>query len=114
VVELHGGRVHARSDGLGKGSEFVVELLFAASPWVGVEAPSEHGDSAASRARLRVLVADDNRDITESLALMLTMRGYEVRTALDGEEVLAAVESFCLDVALLDVGMFKASGHVVV
>ncbi len=67
----------------------------------------------ASSPRLRILVADDNRDTTESLALMLTMKGHEVRTAFDGEEAFQAAESFRPDVALLDVGMPKASGHAV-
>ncbi len=62
---------------------------------------------------LRVLVADDNRDTAESLALMLEMKGHEVRTAFDGEEAFHAAESFRPDVALLDVGMPGASGHAV-
>jgi PAS domain S-box-containing protein len=113
VVELHGGRVRARSDGPGKGSEFVVDLPLAASPWVEVEPPREQGEAKATFPKLRVLVADDNRDTTESLALMLSMKGHEVRTAFDGEEAFAAAESFRPDVALLDVGMPKASGHAV-
>jgi PAS domain S-box-containing protein len=113
VVELHGGRVSARSDGPGTGSEFVVELPVAAAPSAAVPAPAERAESAARVPKLRVLVADDSRDTTESLALMLTMKGHEVRTAFDGEEAFRAAESFQPDVALLDVGMPKASGHVV-
>jgi PAS domain S-box-containing protein len=113
VVELHGGRVVARSEGPGKGSEFVVELPLAESPGAEVEAPPEQPEVAADAQKLRVLVADDNRDTTESLALMLTMKGHDVRTAFDGEEAFQAAESFRPDVALLDVGMPKATGHLV-
>jgi PAS domain S-box-containing protein len=113
VVELHGGRVSARSDGPGRGSEFVVELPVAAAPSAVVETHAERAGNEARVPKLRVLVADDSRDTTESLALMLTMKGHEVRTAFDGEEAFRAAESFQPDVALLDVGMPKASGHVV-
>jgi CheY-like chemotaxis protein len=113
VVELHGGRVRARSNGPGTGSEFVVELPVVAPPCAAVEPPAERADIVASVPKLRVLVADDSRDTTESLALMLTMKGHEVRTAFDGEEAFLAAESFRPDVALLDVGMPKASGHAV-
>jgi DNA-binding response OmpR family regulator len=91
----------------------VVVLPVAASPCAAVEAPPERADTEAKVPKLRVLVADDSRDTTESLALVLTMKGHEVRTAFDGEEAFRAAESFQPDVALLDVGMPKASGHVV-
>jgi PAS domain S-box-containing protein len=113
VVELHGGRVQARSDGPGKGSEFVVELPVAATAAPALEAPPRSPAAVAGVPKLRVLVADDNRDMTESLALMLTMEGHEVRTAFDGEEAFQAAESFLPDVALIDLGMPKGSGHAV-
>jgi PAS domain S-box-containing protein len=113
VVELHGGRVQARSEGPGKGSEFVVELPVVSAPFAAVAPPPEPAEVVAAIPKLRVLVADDNRDTTESLALMLTMKGHDVRTAFDGEEAFQAAESFRPDVALLDVGMPKASGHTV-
>jgi CheY-like chemotaxis protein len=113
VVELHGGRVRVRSDGPGTGSEFVVELPIAAAPSLALPVPLERAEAPAPSRGLRVLVADDNRDTTESLALMLTMKGHDVRTAFDGEEAFRAAEDFRPEVALLDVGMPKASGHAV-
>jgi CheY-like chemotaxis protein len=101
--------VEARSAGHNRGSEFVVRL-----PTVRIErsprAPGEGRDGGTSRA-LRILVADDNEDAAESLALMLRCLGHEVFTAHDGEAAVALAASVAPDVALLDVGMPRLSGH---
>ncbi len=109
LVELHGGTTEARSDGHGRGSEFVIRL-----PVAGAAAPAPQGrpaDGPEPAPSLRVLVADDNRDSAESLGLYLTLQGCQVRTAFDGDEALAVAEEFRPHVALLDVGMPKLSGH---
>ena len=62
---------------------------------------------------LRVLVVDDNADAADSLAMLLQVRGEEVRVAYDGEEALAAEDGFKPDVVLLDIGMPKLSGYEV-
>src|SRR4029078_626140 len=67
--------------------------------------------SPAIRVSKRVLVVDDNRDSAESLAMMLTMTGNEVRTAWDGEGGLEAAAAFRPDVAFLDIGMPRLDGH---
>jgi len=67
-------------------------------------------DPAAGRAR-RVLVVDDNADAADSLAMLLTVRGDEVRVAYDGEEAIFAEQEFKPDVLLLDIGMPKLSGY---
>ena len=61
----------------------------------------------------RVLVVDDNADAADSLAMLLQVRGEEVRVAYDGEEALAAEEGFEPHVVLLDIGMPKLSGYEV-
>ena len=61
----------------------------------------------------RVLVVDDNADAADSLAMLLTVRGDEVRVAYDGEEALFAEQDFKPDVLLLDIGMPKLSGYEV-
>jgi CheY-like chemotaxis protein len=111
LVELHGGRVHARSDGPGCGSEFVVVLpLPGAAP---TAPPPAAGASATPGAARRVLVADDNRDAAESLRLLLGLAGHEVRVAHDGREALALARGWRPDVALLDIGMPLANGYEV-
>ena len=66
------------------------------------------GDPAGRR---RVLVADDNADAAETLAMLLSLLGYEVRTAADGMEAVAAAEEFRPDVAVLDIGMPRLDGN---
>ncbi|HYV17848.1 MAG TPA: ATP-binding protein [Verrucomicrobiae bacterium] len=107
LVELHGGRVEARSEGPGTGSEFVVTLPTAGPPAVRQDA--REGDRPMKRYRM--LVVDDNRDSAESLALLLKLTGHETHTALDGEAALTAAQETKPDVVLLDIGMPKLNGY---
>ena len=61
--------------------------------------------------RCRVLVVDDNYDAAESLAMMLDVLGYEVRTAHDGLEAVRAADDFQPEAALLDIGLPHISGY---
>ena len=109
LVEMHGGRVLARSEGLGRGSEFVAYLPLAAAPSEQVEEAPEP-DSQSTPA-LRVLVVDDNQDGADMLALSLSILGHEVLTLYDPLEVEAAAERFRPDLAFLDVGMPRLNGY---
>ncbi len=113
LVELHGGSVSATSPGPNCGSEFTVRLPLV----TGVAAPAaiqtEPVAAAPTAQRLRVLVADDNPDALESLALLLEVCGHEVRKASDGAETLQAVSAWRPDVALLDIGMPILDGYEV-
>ena len=109
LVELHGGTVEARSDGLNMGSSFIVRLPLLASP--EKRQPPEEGESARPTASLRILVVDDNRDSADSLAMLLTMMGHETQTAYDGLEGVDAADSFRPDLALVDIGMPKLNGY---
>jgi two-component system CheB/CheR fusion protein len=109
LTEMHGGTVTAESAGLGTGSSFTVRL-----PVLQVS-EIEHsgvGTRAAPAAvvRRRVLVADDNLDAAESLAMLLTMMGHEVRAAHDGEQAVEQAEKFRPDLILMDVGMPTLDG----
>ena len=66
-----------------------------------------------SPRRLRILVADDERDAVSMLELILRDEGHEVHSVYDGQEVLEAVRSFQPDVVLLDIGMPKLTGYEV-
>jgi len=107
LVEMHGGNVIARSEGLGHGSEFVVRLPVA--PAAADRARPGRSAPVRSTPR-RFLVVDDNADSTASLAMLLTMEGHQTCTARDGEEALAAAERFHPEVVLLDLGMPKLNG----
>ncbi|OOO01303.1 MAG: Autoinducer 2 sensor kinase/phosphatase LuxQ [Chromatiales bacterium USCg_Taylor] len=111
LVELHGGSIEARSDGAGRGSEFVVRL-----PVVGeklVQEPAQAGEDEQPKPvmKCRVLVADDSRDSADSLAMFLKIKGYEVGTAYDGEQAVEAAEALRPDVVLLDIGMPNLDGY---
>jgi PAS domain S-box-containing protein len=115
LVELHGGELEGRSEGLGKGSEFIVRLAVA-EPQPGVAAGIDEAAPATgtgSAAPLRILIADDNRDACESLELLLQLEGHEVRVAYDGEAAIAALAGFRADIALLDIGMPGKNGYEV-
>jgi signal transduction histidine kinase/ActR/RegA family two-component response regulator len=111
LVELHGGTVEARSDGPGKGSEFIVRLpAFAdqrAPRTDGAPVPKEaRADRRKSDlARFRILVVDDHHDAGDSLATLLRLLGHEVRVAYDGQSGMEAARVFRPQVALLDIGM---------
>jgi CheY-like chemotaxis protein len=109
LVELHGGTVVARSEGEGCGSEFIVRLPLAA------QHPSRDADvEAAPRGPLRrVLMIEDHADGAESMEMLLTALGHEVRSAGDGPEGLAAAEAFQPDVALVDLGLPGMDGFEV-
>jgi CheY-like chemotaxis protein len=111
LVELHGGRVTASSE-QGRGSEFSVCLpvLAETSTAMPPGAPSNNGRPKSTTAR-RILVADDNRDSADSLAMLLSVTGNDVGTAYDGIEALDAAERLRPDVVLLDIGMPRLNGY---
>jgi len=108
LVEMHGGRVEAHSDGPGKGSEFVVYLPVV----VGADTPSQPKPTTPHDARkCRILVVDDNRDSAESLAMLLKLKGHETHTAFDGATAMNAAEKLRPNVMLLDIGMPRLNGY---
>jgi signal transduction histidine kinase/ActR/RegA family two-component response regulator len=109
LAELHGGTVEARSDGAGKGSRFLITLPFEAGP--ASEASAAEGPAVIPFGKLRVLVADDNRDAADTLSMLLSLQGYEVRTVYGGHAAISAAETFRPDVALLDIGMPEVDGY---
>jgi PAS domain S-box-containing protein len=112
LVQLHGGTVRARSEGLGKGSEFEVRVPAVTRTEAPALATAGEPEPVNSEKH-RVLVVDDSRDIVESLAEVLTMRGHEVRTAYDGPAALDAVNGFLPEVVFLDIGMPGMDGYEV-
>ncbi len=109
LVEMHNGSVHATSDGIGRGAEFVVQLPIARA--ITTAATYADPDNSSTNPGLRILVVDDNRDGAESLALMLRILGNETRIAYDGEDGVAQAESYQPDVILFDIGLPKMNGY---
>jgi signal transduction histidine kinase len=116
LIELHSGSVRAFSEGLGRGSEFVVRLPTATRLASSAICPqSQRADGNGQRAadggqRRRILIVDDNRDSAESLAILLQMLGHEVKLAYDGETALRVAKQFGPDIVLLDIGLPRLSG----
>jgi signal transduction histidine kinase len=109
LVELHGGSAEARSDGPGRGAEFVIRLPLAdaAAPAAG-----EAGTGAAARP-LVVLVVEDNLDAGESLVDVLELHGHRVRLATDGRSGLRLARELRPDVVVCDVGLPDLDGYEV-
>jgi signal transduction histidine kinase len=109
LVELHGGEISAASDGIDNGSEFTVRLPLYVSAEQAPPQAVEKGEQPL-QIRRNILIADDNQDALESLALMLRLEGHEVHCASDGEEALALAGLRKPEIVVLDVGMPKLDG----
>jgi PAS domain S-box-containing protein len=110
LVEMHGGRVEASSEGSGNGSEFVVRLpagVEASAP----PASAERDEPAPPKSSLRILIVDDNRDGADSLGTLLRIMGNDIRTAYDGQKGVDVAEEFRPNVVLLDIGLPKLNGY---
>lgn len=115
LVEQHGGTVMSRSEGLGKGSEFIVRLPLArdviAEDGAGVQGASDQRPVLLPGHRL--LVVDDNQDAAISLAMLLRLQGHEVRVAHSGQAALEMTKTYVPDVVFLDIGMPLMDGYEV-
>jgi PAS domain S-box-containing protein len=108
LAEMHGGTVTAHSEGPGRGSEFTVRLPVTAARPVTATPADEPARRPSTR---RILVADDNRDAAESLAMLLRLAGHEVHVVHDGEQAVGTACWYRPDAVLLDIGMPKLNGH---
>jgi signal transduction histidine kinase/ActR/RegA family two-component response regulator len=114
LVELHGGTVSVHSEGLGRGSEFVVNLPLAVQR---APAADEHPGPAPEVSLredshvVRLLIVDDNQDAAELLTELLDSKGYVTRMAVDGLAGLEAARAFRPHIALLDVGLPVMDGY---
>jgi signal transduction histidine kinase len=113
LVEMHGGTVSAHSDGAGRGSEFVMTLPLLGADAAAARAEAAGTDSAPRPVSRRILVADDNADALESLAVLLKMSGHQVFSAPNGAAALEAAAEHLPEVVLLDIGMPLLDGYEV-
>ena len=111
LVELHGGSIVAKSEGLGHGSVFTVRLPLIAVARGSADAPAEK--PAAHSPRRRVLVVDDNVDAASTLRMALELQGHDARAVFGGAEALAAMAQRDAEVVLLDLGMPQMDGFEV-
>jgi len=110
LVELHGGTVSVRSEGDGRGSEFVVELPLTVGAATSPSVPEPVRAVPSSR---KILVVDDQVDAASILARLLKARGHQARVAADGASALEAIRGDRPDVVLLDIGLPGMNGYEV-
>ncbi|MFT3917323.1 MAG: ATP-binding protein [Anaeromyxobacteraceae bacterium] len=108
LVDLHGGRIEARSEGQGRGAAFTVRLPLQAV----LEAAPERRQEAPA-ARRRVLLIEDNPDAAQSLKELLELDGHEVAVAGDGPQGLERARALRPDVVLCDIGLPVMDGYAV-
>lgn len=108
LVEMHGGRIDARSAGPGEGADFIVRLPKASVP-DAVSTANIH--ELVTIGRRRILVVDDNVDAADSLSHMLRLHGYDVQITYDGQQALEAARSFRPEVAFIDLNMPRMGGN---
>jgi CheY-like chemotaxis protein len=111
LVELHGGRIVAKSEGIDKGSEFSVFLPAAQRPAevkTAAKSPVAPGNSPT-----RILVVDDNVDMAKGMARLLTLVGHDVKVAYDGPTAIEAARAHEPDFILLDIGLPGMDGYEV-
>jgi two-component system, sensor histidine kinase len=108
LVELHGGTIAAASEGLGRGSRFIVRLPIVVDP----EPPTKPTPAAfISAETYRILLADDNVDFVNSIGALLSAMGHSVVITHTGPDALTAATRFCPDYAFLDIGLPQMSGY---
>lgn len=112
LAEMHEGTLTASSQGLGHGSEFCLRLPWGDTDVVGEAGPTVK-DTSSSRPAPRVLIVDDNVDSARGLEHLLSILGYEVRTARDGKSALEVAQAHRPDVVLLDIGLPGMDGYEV-
>jgi signal transduction histidine kinase/ActR/RegA family two-component response regulator len=112
LVEMHGGSIIASSEGAGCGSTFTLSLPLAAAP---SEATGDEANAANTQvAPLRILLVDDNCDSADSLAMLLELKGHEVRIAYEGEQAVQVAPRFAPHLAVIDLAMPKMDGYATI
>ncbi len=112
IVELHGGRINVRSEGLGNGSEFSVRLPVAVSQQAVQRSDQAH-ESITSLPRCRILIVDDMKESAQVLANLLDTRGQQVTVVFDGASAIEEAVANCPEIVFIDLGMPGMNGYEV-
>jgi PAS domain S-box-containing protein len=112
LVDFHSGRVLGRSEGLGKGSEFIVELPLSTRRPSGPQPVPSSRPAARSKIK-RIVVVEDIDDARKMLVALLEADNYQVYSAADGEAGLQMILREKPDLAIVDIGLPKLDGYEV-
>ncbi|MBK4735299.1 PAS domain-containing hybrid sensor histidine kinase/response regulator [Noviherbaspirillum pedocola] len=110
LVELHGGKLTASSDGIGKGSTFTIRLPLCEVPIIKAPASASSASTHGPMQTQRILIVDDNTDAALTLASLLETCGHRIATAHTGTEAIASAKTFYPDIVFLDIGLPDISG----
>jgi signal transduction histidine kinase/ActR/RegA family two-component response regulator len=111
VLEMHGGRISAASDGCDKGSVFTVELVTASTEFAAEPQPDATKESMPSARVCRLLLVEDHPDTARTMAKLLRSSGYDVRTAHSVASALQLAASETFDLVVSDIGLPDATGY---
>ncbi|HEX9957026.1 MAG TPA: ATP-binding protein, partial [Fibrella sp.] len=111
LVEMHDGQVEARSEGLGRGSEFIVKLPTLPQTEKSIETSAMTKTPTPKLPGHRILVVDDNRDAADTLTMLLKLKKHQVHTRYGGREAIEAAQSVEPEVVLLDISMPDLDGY---
>lgn len=111
MVELHGGRVEAFSEGIGKGTKFTIRLPLPKEN-VTMQEFSEKPDDKSNKS-LKILIIDDNKDLAEIICELIAFLGYETECAHNGADGIAKARELQPDVIICDIGLPDMSGYEV-
>jgi CheY-like chemotaxis protein/anti-sigma regulatory factor (Ser/Thr protein kinase) len=107
LVEMHAGSVRAHSEGLGRGATVTVSLPVSEPP----DAAPAVTAAAAAAGQSKILVVDDNGDAADTLAMLLSLSGFEAQVAYTPSEALNRMKAFDPEVAVLDIGLPEMDGY---
>lgn len=108
LIELHGGSAEAHSGGLGQGSTFTIRL-----PRIAAPIPTRQEPSLVSGRSRRILIVDDNRDVADSLAMLLELQGHDVYAVYSAAAALEVAAARSPEVVILDIGLPDMDGYEV-
>jgi signal transduction histidine kinase len=112
LLELHGATITAKSEGVGKGSEFVIEIpLYIQRNKKVDRAPTIKKEYADVFNGLDILIADDNKDAANALGKLFSLMGARSHTVYAGPEVLTAVKRLNPNVVIMDIAMPEMDGY---
>ncbi|HZG23299.1 MAG TPA: response regulator, partial [Chitinophagaceae bacterium] len=117
LVEMHEGHVVAHSEGVNKGSEFIVKLPVLHNQEAAADQKSDGPpqrnpvDDETTSSKKKILLVDDNTDAADMMELLLKKKGYEIRKAYNGETAIVSAMEFNPEIVLLDLGLPDISGY---
>lgn len=113
LVEMHGGTVEAQSDGMKKGSRFIIRMPLPPPGVLAGEAGGRIKKNYKLESIMKILIVDDNQAAAQSLGTLLNLKGHTTRIVFTGTEALEAASLFEPDVILLDIGLPDFDGYEV-